>query len=386
MKKIMCLALVVWITVSIIVMPVYANKEIRVCVNGNYVTFDVPPQAINGRTMVPIRAIFESMDATVSWNQSTQSAICVKGDTIVKVAVGSYAITVDGVATQMDVAPAVIDGRILIPARYVAESLGYVVDWDEDNKVVNINSMNIFEDNSVFIPEYLTDFSISHEESQKKYIVHFGFKDYNGLYVKYYGNAAINIVNDEGESVYSNTVEVTPYMFDTYTRLYTGDKTYLLCEIEIPLSEIKKGLSSMGKCTMDFYNDDASFGTVSDNLYDLPELTGTELADIKYRTSFSIERDKPSGAEWWELNISSFKITNISMAYNGKLKIDYEMSGVVDGNDYFSFEVKCYDDMGVVLGKATIYHDVGDGQAFRVNGTQFLPFGTSRIEFESKGW
>lgn len=123
-------------------MPVHAQEDIKVCVDGNYVTFDVPPQVIDGRTMVPIRAIFEAMDATVLWNQSTQAAICVKGDTIVRVAVGDSAITVDGTLTQMDVAPAVIDGRILIPARYVAESLGYTVHWDGDNRVVNIKSVN----------------------------------------------------------------------------------------------------------------------------------------------------------------------------------------------------------------------------------------------------
>lgn len=386
MKKIICLFLLLSTMVSSISMTVYANEEIRVCVDGDYVTFDVPPQAINGRTMVPIRAIFEAMGASVLWNQSTQAAICVKDDTIIRVAVGDYAISVDGVTTQMDVAPVVIDGRILIPARYVAESLGYIVMWDEGNKIVNIDSINDTYSNGVDIPEYLTDFFVSYEESRKEYVVYFGFLDTDGFYVRYYGNAEINIVNDEGENLYSNTIEVNSSMFDTYTRAYTGDKTYLLCKIEIPLSDVKKGLSRMGKCTLDFYNDETSFGTVYDNLFDLPELTGAELADIKYRTSFKISRDKPSGASWWDLNVSSFKITNIDMAFNGKLKIDYEMQGIVSGNDYFSFDVKCYDDTGAVLGKETIFHDVGDGQVFRVNGFQFLPFGTTRIEFESKGW
>lgn len=55
---------------STIASPIYgSNKEINVYLDANEIEFDVPPQIINGRTMVPIRAIFEKMGANVEWDR-----------------------------------------------------------------------------------------------------------------------------------------------------------------------------------------------------------------------------------------------------------------------------------------------------------------------------
>lgn len=48
--------------------PVTASEEITVCLNGTPLEFDVPPQLINDRTMVPMRKIFEALGAAVDWN------------------------------------------------------------------------------------------------------------------------------------------------------------------------------------------------------------------------------------------------------------------------------------------------------------------------------
>lgn len=383
MKKIVIFILTLLSMIYGTIMPIQAAEDIKVCIDGNFVKFDVKPQIIDGRTMVPIRAIFEAMGATVLWNDSNKTATCTKDNTVVKMTLGEKFRDVDGIRLSMDVAPVIVDGRILTPARYVAESFGYVVEWDGVNKIVNINYVN---SDSEPVPEYLTDFLVIHEESLNEYIVYFGFKDINGSYLTYSGKADIKITNDQNENVYSRTVDVKPSMYDTYTRAYTGNQKYLLCKIKIPESEIKKGLSNMGECTLDFYSDEMRFGTVSDNLFSLPELKGNELAEIEYNSSFWLKRDKPSGAEWWELDISLFKITSIDMAYTGELKIQYEMQGVVNGNDYFSFEAICYDDAGLILGKAEIFHEVADGQMFRVNGFEFIPYGTTRLEFRTSKW
>ncbi len=120
------------------------NGEISVYLDANKIEFDVKPQIIDGRTMVPIRAIFEKMGASVEWDAATNSAICTKGDTVVKMTVDSMDMYVNGQLTKMDISPVVIDGRTLAPARYVAEAFGADVQWSQLNNTVVICSKDVY--------------------------------------------------------------------------------------------------------------------------------------------------------------------------------------------------------------------------------------------------
>lgn len=120
--------------------PATSKDEILVMLDGNYIEFDVPPQIINGRTMVPVRAIFEAMGASVTWEQSTSSAISRKGETTVIMKLNSLYMDINGVMNEMDVSPVIIDGRTLAPARYVAEAFGADVQWDSENNTVIITT------------------------------------------------------------------------------------------------------------------------------------------------------------------------------------------------------------------------------------------------------
>lgn len=108
-------------------------------VDGQKIAFDVPPQTINDRTMVPIRAIFEAMGATVTWNDETKTATATKDGTIVEMILNSTTEWINGVPNAMDVSPVIINGRTLAPARYVAEAFGYNVSWDQMTKSVLIS-------------------------------------------------------------------------------------------------------------------------------------------------------------------------------------------------------------------------------------------------------
>lgn len=119
-----------------------ANNQISVYLDGERVEFDVLPQIIDGRTMVPIRAIFEKMGAEVLWDNDTATAVCTKGDTIVKMTVNSTDMYINDKPVIMDVSPTVIDGRCLTPARYVAEAFGAEVMWDQEANRVVISTAN----------------------------------------------------------------------------------------------------------------------------------------------------------------------------------------------------------------------------------------------------
>ena len=113
---------------------------ITVNVNGQLVNFDQPPIIIDGRTLVPLRAIFEALGATVEWKGDTQTVTSKKGSTNVSLSIDSKTMYKNGKATTLDVPAQLINDRTLVPARAVAEAFGCDVDWDSDTKTVTITN------------------------------------------------------------------------------------------------------------------------------------------------------------------------------------------------------------------------------------------------------
>lgn len=109
---------------------VYAEgKDIQVSLNGKEIVFDVKPQYRNERTYVPFRKLLEALGATVTWNPDTQTATAVKDGLTLVIPLGSQEISMEGHALTMDVPVILIEDRILVPLRYVAQALGARVDW-----------------------------------------------------------------------------------------------------------------------------------------------------------------------------------------------------------------------------------------------------------------
>ena len=81
---------------------VLADDGISVYLNGEVIEFETAPQIIDGRTMVPIRAIFEKMGAEVTWNDSTKTAKAVKDGTSVSMTVDKSVMYVNGKAVSIE--------------------------------------------------------------------------------------------------------------------------------------------------------------------------------------------------------------------------------------------------------------------------------------------
>lgn len=109
-------------------------------VDGAAVPSDVAPVVVNGRTLVPVRALFESLGATVGWEESTQTATATKGSTVISMQIGNTTAYVNGVAKTLDVPAQTIEGRTMAPARFVAESLNATVNWDSASDTVKIST------------------------------------------------------------------------------------------------------------------------------------------------------------------------------------------------------------------------------------------------------
>lgn len=132
-------------------------ETITVEMDGVPVEFDVEPQIINGRTMVPLRKIFEELGALVKWDGETQSVRAKKSSKTVEFTLDSPEMKIDKgktdengnaiVETVTLEAPAqTVSDRTLVPIRAVSEAFGLDVGWDEKEKKVSITSKNDEDD------------------------------------------------------------------------------------------------------------------------------------------------------------------------------------------------------------------------------------------------
>lgn len=125
---------------------VFAEDEGRVItvnLDGNPIAFDVPPQLIDSRTMVPLRKIFEALGAEVSWDDATQTASAVKDGTTIKITVDDKTLYKNDQAIVLDVpAKLVDDARVLVPVRAISESLDVLVGWDDPTSTVSLTTRN----------------------------------------------------------------------------------------------------------------------------------------------------------------------------------------------------------------------------------------------------
>ena len=118
---------------------------IRVLVNGRQLSFDQPPVAMNNRVLVPMRAIFEALGATVEWNAEKQTILGNRDSDrvtiLLELDVPMMAKQVNGGAitfTELDVAPTALNNRTLVPVRVIAETFGCDVQWDGATQTVTI--------------------------------------------------------------------------------------------------------------------------------------------------------------------------------------------------------------------------------------------------------
>ena len=108
-----------------------AATPIAVCVNGQYLNFSVAPREENGRVLVPMRAVFEALGATVDWQESTQKITAYKGDTTIVLFIGKSLATVNGAGQNLDVPAKLVNSTTLVPLRFVGQALGYAVEWED---------------------------------------------------------------------------------------------------------------------------------------------------------------------------------------------------------------------------------------------------------------
>lgn len=123
---------------------VSASTGVSIYINGEKQWFSNQALIQNGTTLVPLRGIFEELGATVYWNPETKTIDAKKGNTNVWLKIGSKNATVNGSTVKLSVPAQTKNGNTLVPLRFISESLGANVQWDQKSLKVSItgNSAN----------------------------------------------------------------------------------------------------------------------------------------------------------------------------------------------------------------------------------------------------
>ncbi|WP_341278347.1 stalk domain-containing protein [Paenibacillus sp. FSL H8-0537] len=108
------------------------NKSVKVYVNGKTLGTDVSPIVESGRTFVPFRAISESLDAVVTYDNVSKTVTVTRDGIVVKLTLGSKIATINGKAVTLEVAGKVKNNKVFVPLRFLSEALNTNVTWDKE--------------------------------------------------------------------------------------------------------------------------------------------------------------------------------------------------------------------------------------------------------------
>lgn len=116
---------------------------VRIQIDGRELAADPPPVIEQGRTLVPFRAIFEALGASVEWDGATQTVRATAPGRYVRLRIDNRLACLSpdcARAELLDVPAQIVRDRTFVPARFVASALGAAVDWDESARIVRIRT------------------------------------------------------------------------------------------------------------------------------------------------------------------------------------------------------------------------------------------------------
>ncbi len=113
---------------------------ISVLIDGKKLAMEKAPLMQQGRVLVPMRSVFEALEASVSWDSKTQTITAKKGSTTIILKAGQKSATVGNRTVTLDVPAKVTGGTTYVPMRFVSETLGATVNWNAAASQVIVNS------------------------------------------------------------------------------------------------------------------------------------------------------------------------------------------------------------------------------------------------------
>jgi len=97
------------------------------------------PVIVSGRTLLPIRSVIEAVGGSVGWNGSERKVTIQTSTGTIELWIDNEKTRVNGITQTTDVAPRIINDRTMLPLRFIAENLGFNVEWDGQTYTVTMN-------------------------------------------------------------------------------------------------------------------------------------------------------------------------------------------------------------------------------------------------------
>ena len=129
------------VAVSAALTPAFGTTYAGVEFNGEKVQFEQDPVIENGRVLVPFRFVAEKLGATVAWDAETKNVTCEKDGVKISLTANVKDVVVSGQSLEIDVPAQIMNSRVFVPLRFVADNMGADVEWDAENKTVKINTV-----------------------------------------------------------------------------------------------------------------------------------------------------------------------------------------------------------------------------------------------------
>ena len=120
-----------------------ANEDVKVIINGTELKIaenDTKPFVEDGSTLVPMRAIFDALGATVEWDDATKTVRSTSDNGSVEMKIGSDTVKINGSEIKIDVPAKIVNERTVVPVRVISEAMDCKVEWSQETKTVTITS------------------------------------------------------------------------------------------------------------------------------------------------------------------------------------------------------------------------------------------------------
>lgn len=215
-------------------------------------------QIVDGRTLLPLRSLFESLGTDVNWNAKSNTVIATKGSTKIELTINSKTVKINDVTKTLDVPAKLINGSTMVPVRFVSEALGAEVEWNQNNSYALINVQGqlikvLAQDNkakpfikdtsvrallknhpvlSLYIRETDT-FKTAMVKVSKKYPVELGFSDGYGWYFKANSIGFFSGTFNNIEEAYDHKLSVIIVTFNNYMTIKDVKKFIPYLNVEL---------------------------------------------------------------------------------------------------------------------------------------------------------
>jgi len=141
MKPITSSRLLAGAILATLALPTLAQTQtVTVRLNGQPLALSATPLQLNGRTLLPLRDVFESLGAQVNWNPVAQSIAAQSGTTQIQLGINNPVAFVNGRNVSLDQPAILVGGRAFVPLRFVAEATGAKVDYNPQLSLVSIQN------------------------------------------------------------------------------------------------------------------------------------------------------------------------------------------------------------------------------------------------------